>query len=64
LKSIVSGAGYKFMVGLDDSDDVFNRYEIVSIPKTFFIDKSGVIRRIQQGMFTSPGEIEFQLNSY
>jgi peroxiredoxin len=64
LKSVVSGSGFTFTVALDDSDDVFNRYGIVSIPKTFFIDKEGVIRRIQQGMFTGPGEIEYMLNNY
>ncbi len=55
---------FDFEVCLDPSDAVFNRYEIVSIPKTYFIDKGGVIRRIQQGMFTSPAEVEFMLESY
>jgi peroxiredoxin len=64
LKSIVSSSGYKFIVALDENDDVFNRYEIISIPKTYFIDRGGVIRRIQQGMFTSLGEVEYILTSY
>ncbi len=64
IRSYVKEKGYNFTVCLDSGDSVFNRYEIVSIPKTYFIDKGGTIKRLQQGMFTSPGEVEFMLNSY
>jgi peroxiredoxin len=64
IRSYVKDNNYNFTVCLDPDDSTFNRYEIVSIPKTYFIDKGGVIRRVQQGMFTSPGEVEFMLNSY
>lgn len=64
LKSIISASGYNFIVCLDSSEDVFNRYGITNIPRTYFMDESGIIRRIQQGMFTGPGEIEFMLDSY
>ncbi len=64
IRSYVKDNNYNFTVCLDSDDSTFNRYEIVSIPKTYFIDKGGVIRRVQQGMFTSPGEVEFMLNSY
>lgn len=64
IRSYMKDNGFNFTVCLDSDDSTFNRYEIVSIPKTYFIDKDGVIRRVQQGMFTSPGEVEFMLNSY
>lgn len=64
IRSYVKDNNYNFTVCLDSDDSTFNRYEIVSIPKTYFLDKGGVIRRLQQGMFTSPGEVEFMLNSY
>ncbi|MDD5493774.1 MAG: redoxin domain-containing protein [Dehalococcoidia bacterium] len=64
LKSIVAGSGYTFTVCLDTGEDLFNRYSIMSIPVTYFIDSNGTIRRMQQGMFTSPAEIEFVLDSY
>lgn len=64
LRSYMANNNFNFTVCLDSSDNVFNKYDLTSIPKTYFLDKSGVIHRVQQGMFTSPGEIEFMLNSY
>ncbi|MCX6006726.1 MAG: redoxin domain-containing protein [Chloroflexi bacterium] len=64
IRSYVKDKDYNFTVCLDSGDSTFNRYEIVTIPKTYFIDKGGTIKRLQQGMFTSPGEVEFMLNSY
>jgi peroxiredoxin len=64
IRSFIANGNYTFPVCLDPGEDAFNKYELTSIPKTYFIDKDGVIRRIQQGMFTSPGEIEFMLGSY
>jgi peroxiredoxin len=64
VRSFISNGNYTFTVCLDPGEDVFNKYELTSIPRTYFIDKDGVIRRIQQGMFTGPGELEFMLNSY
>ena len=64
IRSFIANGNYTFPVCLDPGEEAFNKYELTSIPKTYFIDKEGVIRRIQQGMFTGPGEIEFMLNSY
>jgi len=64
IRNFITDGNYTFTVCLDPNGDAFNKYELSSIPKTYFIDKDGVIRRIQQGMFTGPGEIEFMLNSY
>jgi len=64
IRSFISNGNYTFMVCLDPGEDAFNKFELTSIPRTYFIDKDGVIRRIQQGMFTGPGELEFMINSY
>jgi len=64
IQSFIANGNYTFLVCLDPGEDAFNKYDLISIPKTYFIDKDGVIRRIQQGMFTGSGEIEFMLNSY
>lgn len=64
IKDFITDGNYTFPVCLDPGDEAFNKYELTSIPKTYFIDKDGIIRRIQQGMFTGQGEIEFMLNSY
>lgn len=64
IRSFISNNNYTFTVCLDPGEDAFNKYELTSIPKTYFIDKDGVIRRIQQGMLTGPGELEFMINSY
>jgi len=64
IRSYVKDKDYNFTVCLDSDDSTFNRYEIVSIPKTYFIDKGGTIRRLQEGMFSSPAEVESMLNSY
>ena len=53
-----------FPVCFDVADATFNKYRLISIPRTYFIDEGGVIRRIQEGMFTGPGDIEFMLSSY
>jgi len=64
IRSFITNGNYTFTVCLDPGEEAFNKYELTSIPRTYFIDKDGVIRRIQQGMFTGPGELEFMINSY
>jgi peroxiredoxin len=64
IRSFISNGNYTFTVCLDPGEEAFNKYDLTSIPRTYFIDKGGVIRRIQQGMFTGAGELEFMLNSY
>jgi len=43
---------------LDSNGHVAQRYNILYIPTTFFIDKGGVIQKIQVGSFQSQAEIE------
>lgn len=64
IRSFVTNGNYNFTVCLDPGEQAFNKYELTSIPRTYFIDKDGIIRRIQQGMFTGPGELEFMISSY
>ena len=64
IRNFIASENYTFPVCLDPGEEAFNRYELTSIPKTYFIDKDGVIKRIQQGVFSSREEIEFMLNSY
>ena len=64
IRSYIDSKGYTFPVCLDSTESTFNRYNLTSIPKTYFIDESGTIKKVQLGMFTSPGEIEFMLTSF
>jgi peroxiredoxin len=64
INAFMKQNGLDFIVCLDENDGIFNTYGITSIPRTYFLDKNGVIRKVQQSMFTSPGEVEFMLDSY
>lgn len=64
IRDFIKMKGFTFPVLLDSTESAFNRYNLTSIPKTFFLDKNGVIKKVQLGMFTSAGEIEFMLSSY
>jgi peroxiredoxin len=64
IQDFMAQNNFDFTVCLDEYEGVFNNYGITSIPRTYFLDKNGVIHKIQQGMFTSPGEVEFMLDSY
>jgi thiol-disulfide isomerase/thioredoxin len=44
--------GLSFPLPLDVRGDVSRRYAVRSLPTTFFIDRTGVIRRIQSGPVT------------
>ncbi|MGC8780602.1 MAG: TlpA family protein disulfide reductase [Anaerolineae bacterium] len=45
-------AGLAFLLPLDAQGDVSRQYAVRSLPTTFFIDRTGVIRRIQIGPLT------------
>jgi peroxiredoxin len=64
IKDFMAQNNFDFTVCIDENDGVFNTYGITSIPRTYFLDKNGVICKIQQSMFTSSGEVEFMLDSY
>jgi len=50
-----------FMVLLDTDQEVALKYNVRSIPTTFFIDKNGKIQDIKIGAFSSKAEIERRL---
>ncbi len=61
----ISSANYTFTVPLDDTGAVAQSYNVTNtIPWTFFLDSSGVIKSVQDGKFDSANDIESRLNSY
>lgn len=40
---------YTFAVALDTKQELRNRYRLIGVPSTYFIDRSGVIRAVQPG---------------
>jgi cytochrome c biogenesis protein CcmG/thiol:disulfide interchange protein DsbE len=53
---------YTFPV-MFDSAGVYNLYNVSTLPTTFFIDKEGIIRKIQVGSFQNQAAIESILSS-
>lgn len=51
-------------VPIDDTGQVGELYNINTIPRTFFLDEGGTIKKIQDGEFGGLSEIETMLNSY
>ena len=63
VRSFINGAGYTFTVPLDSMGKVSMLYNVTEIPRTFFIDANGIIRKIKEESFGSQAEIESILNS-
>jgi peroxiredoxin len=61
VEEFLSDNGLTFPVLLDSSTEVANRYNIRAIPTTLFIDKDGIIKRIDTGAFASAQEIDERL---
>jgi peroxiredoxin len=59
VETFVQETGVTFPILLDESGSVSNEYRIISIPTTFFVDSSGIIRHFQLGAMT-----EEQLGEY
>lgn len=55
---------YTMTVPIDPTGQVSALYNISSVPKTFFLDSTGIIRKIQDGAFSGESQIEEMLNSY
>lgn len=64
LGTFLADHNFTFTVPLDETGQVSSLYNIKNIPTTFFLDSSGIIRKVQVGSFSSPNEIESMLNSY
>jgi peroxiredoxin len=66
VRSFINGEGYTFTVLLDSNGEVNTLYgftDKTSIPRTFFIDAEGIIKKIKVDSFSSKNEIEDILNS-
>jgi thiol-disulfide isomerase/thioredoxin len=62
VSQFMESAGFTFTVLLDSQAAVAQKYNVMGIPTTFFIDGEGVIQEIQVGAFTNQVEIENILN--
>ncbi len=58
VAQFMQSEGLSFPVLLDSQADVAQKYNIMGIPTTFFIDKDGVIQEIKIGAFQSKADIE------
>ena len=61
VKGFIDETGFTFPVLLDSNQDVTLKYNVRSIPSTFFIDSSGVIQDIKVGAFLDETQIEDRL---
>ncbi len=52
VAAFAQGIGVSFSLPLDERMDASRTYAVRSLPTTFFIDRSGIIRRIQVGPLT------------
>jgi peroxiredoxin/RNA polymerase subunit RPABC4/transcription elongation factor Spt4 len=62
--ALLQEKGYTFTVPLDATGQVSSLYSISTIPRTFFLDSSGTIRKIQDGSFSGLSQVEQMLSSY
>jgi thiol-disulfide isomerase/thioredoxin len=58
VSQFLQSYGFSFPVLLDGQATIAQRYNVMGIPTTFFIDKEGVIQNIKVGTFQSQVEIE------
>jgi peroxiredoxin len=63
VTQFIQDEGYTFRVLYDASGDVRNLYGISTLPTTFFIDKKGIIQKIQVGSFQNQDSIETILSA-
>jgi peroxiredoxin len=63
IRTYLSDNKFTFTVPID-TVDITRVYNAYYVPKTYFLDSDGIIKKIQIGKFSSPGEIEFMLGSY
>jgi peroxiredoxin len=62
VSQFMQSQGFSFTVLLDGEAAVAQKYNVMGIPTTFFIDKEGVIQNIKVGAFQNQAEIENILN--
>lgn len=52
VSSFIRRGGYSLEVLLDQTGELSNRYSVQTLPTTFFIDKSGVVRDVFVGVMS------------
>ena len=62
VAEFMQSQGLSFTVLLDSQAAVAQKYNVMGIPTSFFIDKEGIIQEIKVGAFQSQAEIESILN--
>lgn len=62
VNDLLDELGFSLPVLLDIEAEVAAQYRVSNLPRTFFIDKEGLIRGIKLGAFQSAEEIEDILN--
>jgi DsbE subfamily thiol:disulfide oxidoreductase len=62
VSQFMDSYGFSFTVLLDQQAAVAQKYNVMGIPTSFFIDGEGIIREIKVGAFTNQVEIENILN--
>jgi peroxiredoxin len=64
VKNFLEGEQFTFTVLLDSQGAVGEKYDVGSIPRTFFIDRNGIVRETKQGRFQSQVEIDSIIKSF
>lgn len=62
VKSFITENHYSFPVLLDPNGAIGQRYGVMYIPTSFFIDKNGIIRDVVVGAFPNKTELETHLS--
>ncbi len=62
VAAFMEAEGISFPVLLDTERELEAQYGVSGMPRTFFIDKDGLIQVIKKGYFSSVEEIEYALN--
>lgn len=63
VRNFLAGERFTFPVLLDTEGAVGKRYNVSSIPRTFFIDRDGIIRETKQSSFPNLAAIEELIKS-
>ena len=62
IEEFMQNQGLSLPVSLDTKGSVAEKYNILGIPTTFFLDKDGIIQEKIVGAFQNKAQIEKRLN--
>ena len=63
VRDFANEVGVSFPLVLDRDLMVSSRYEVITLPATFFVDKGGTIRRVKLGPIVSKEDLDRGLQS-